>query len=442
MNKIIEKIRKEIVPSKKIQDERRKIADMIIRLIQEQNNQNIVGVELGGSFAKGTWLAQKADIDVFVKFKNSMPDKKFRMLSEKIGFGALKKYKPYTRYSEHPFVEAMVHGVKVNVVPCYNVKKGEWKSSADRSQFHTKFMLKELDVKKQNEVRILKQFLKSNNVYGAEMSKQGFSGYVCEVLVWNLGGFKEILERFAVIQKGDVIGHAARTFDTTISIIDPIDGNRNLAAAVSDQSFASLVLASRAFLIKPSLDFFRPKKPRISKEAQKHMITIEFVHPKQSPDIIWGQIRKASASLTAQLNSSGFNVIKNAAFSDDANHATLAFLLESHSISKKHVRMGPEIFSEKDLSGFIAKNRSKSNLMWVDKSKRVMSLEDRKFISAEKFLYNLLEKSDRSGIPKGLQKHIKKGFTVSTGGRKLQRTIKEELLEFVSIDEKIFSVYK
>jgi len=36
-----------------------------------------------------------------------------------------------------------------------------------------------------DDVRLLKQFLQSNSVYGAEIAKQGFSGYVAEVLVWN-----------------------------------------------------------------------------------------------------------------------------------------------------------------------------------------------------------------------------------------------------------------
>jgi len=41
----------------------------------------------------------------------------------KIGFQSLKKFRPYTRYAEHPFVEAVVDGTKVNIVPCYNVKR-------------------------------------------------------------------------------------------------------------------------------------------------------------------------------------------------------------------------------------------------------------------------------------------------------------------------------
>ena len=48
----------------------------------------------------------------------------------------MKKYSPYVRYSEHPYVEAKIKNTKINVVPFYDVKIGEWKSAADRSPFH------------------------------------------------------------------------------------------------------------------------------------------------------------------------------------------------------------------------------------------------------------------------------------------------------------------
>ena len=441
----MEKIRRQVIPPKKIQAQKKRIADLVLELVKEQINQhkNIVDVVIGGSYAKGTWLAENADIDVFVKFRDTVPDVEFRQLGQQIGFAALKKYKPYIRYSEHPYVEAHIQGTKVNVVPCYDVKKGNWKSSADRSQFHTKFMLKSLNIKKQNEVRILKQFLKSNGLYGAEISKQGFSGYVSEVLIWNLKSFENVLKKFAGIDQHEIIGKTSKTFDTIISIIDQIDENRNLAAAISDENFARLVLVCRAFLQKPSMDFFKKSKPQISRQALKQIIVLDFEYAQRSPDIIWGQIKRASSSLSTQFNVSGFNVVKNSAFADEKNHATLVFLLESHEIAVKQVREGPDIFKEKDLKGFIVKNLKNSDLMWVDKTRKVLSLEKREFYNAEKFLKNLLTKKlSRSGIPKGLRDDIKTGFTISVGGKKLRKSIKEEITEFVSIDQKTFYVYK
>jgi len=138
----------------------------------------VVGLEFGGSFAKGTWLSKDADVDIFIKFKKNVSEEKFEKISKKIGFDSLKKYSPYVRYSQHPYVEAKIKNTKINVVPCYDVKIGEWKSAADRSPFHTKFMEKSLTSKMRNEVRVLKTFLKLNGIYGSEIAKQGFSGYI------------------------------------------------------------------------------------------------------------------------------------------------------------------------------------------------------------------------------------------------------------------------
>ena len=66
----------------------------------------VVGLEFGGSFAKDTWLSKDADIDIFIRFKKSVSEEKFEKISKKIGFDALKKYSPYVRYSQHPYVEA------------------------------------------------------------------------------------------------------------------------------------------------------------------------------------------------------------------------------------------------------------------------------------------------------------------------------------------------
>ena len=127
--------------------------------------------------------------------KKTTSEKNFEIIGKKIGFDSLKKFKPYIRYSEHPFVEADIDGVGVNVVPCYDIKKGEWKSAADRSTFHTEFMSEKLTGSMKDDIRILKCFLKINGMYGAEIAKQGFSGYVCEVLVYYLGSFENVLKK-------------------------------------------------------------------------------------------------------------------------------------------------------------------------------------------------------------------------------------------------------
>ena len=142
MNSILKYAKKETAPPKKLQEKKQRVAKKACDLVSQciEKHSQVVGFELGGSYAKGTWLPEKADIDIFVKFNKKTPEKNFRNIGTEIGFQSLKKYKPYTRHAEHPFVEAIIDGTRVNIVPCYDVNKGEWQSATDRSIYHTKFM--------------------------------------------------------------------------------------------------------------------------------------------------------------------------------------------------------------------------------------------------------------------------------------------------------------
>lgn len=144
MKKVISSVMKSVIPTKATEKSKKQIAELALQLVKKETEKfsEIIDLEFGGSFAKGTWLSKDADVDIFVRFKKSTSEEKFEKISKKIGFDSLKKYSPYVRYSEHPYVEAKIKDTKINVVPFYDVKIGEWKSAADRSTFHTKFMSK------------------------------------------------------------------------------------------------------------------------------------------------------------------------------------------------------------------------------------------------------------------------------------------------------------
>jgi len=440
MKQIISKVRKSVVPSKNIKKLKKQIADEVFILVENQirDYPEIVGLEFGGSYAKDTWLSKDADIDVFIKFEKSITDEKFTEISKKVGFESMKKYNPHVRYSEHPYVEARIKETKINVVPCYDVGLGEWKSSADRSPFHTKFMQNELTPKMRNEVRILKTFLKLTKIYGAEIAKQGFSGYVSEVLIINYGSFENVVKSIAKIQQNQVIGKTSKVFETSIVIIDPIDGNRNLAAAISDENIGKFILACRSFQNNPILQFSKPKKLKLSKNNWENVLVVKFNFKMRSPDIIWGQIKRATTSLVTQLELGGFNVLRSKSYSDEQNEAYLFFLLESTKISKNYSKSGPEFFRESDCNSFISKNIVKTQLMWVGDDKKIISLEERKHNEVVKFMKELLKNNLQTGIPKGLQDDFKKGFKVFSANKNLGKSIKEVVSDLISTDDTIF----
>ena len=440
MKKIITQAKKLVIPTKSHEKSKLQIAQEAFELVERQikNYPEVIGLEFGGSFAKGTWLPKSADIDIFIKFKEKTSSEKFEEISKKIGFAAMRNYNPYVRYSEHPYVEAKIKNTKINVVPCYDVKLGNWKSSADRSPFHTRHMKKALTHKMRNDVRLLKTFLQSTEIYGAEVAMQGFSGYVSEVLILNFGSFENVIKSIAKIKENQVVGKTTKKFDTPIVIIDPIDSNRNLAAAISEENIGKFILNCRAFQINPSLKFFKGKKHKKSKLDQDNILVVKFNFKMRSPDIIWGQIKRATNSLSTQLKIGGFNVLRSASYTDEKKEAYLLFLLESPIIPQKYSKFGPEFFREKDCRSFISKNISTTQLMWINEDRKIVSLEKRKNFEVVKFLSEFLKNNLQTGIPKGLQGDFKKGFEVFLGTKNLSKSIKEVTRDLTTTDETIF----
>ncbi|MGI0017275.1 MAG: CCA tRNA nucleotidyltransferase [Nitrosotalea sp.] len=444
MSNILEQARKISIPARQEQEEIGALAEKLLALVKKEaaNYPEVISVELGGSFAKGTWLKGKLDLDIFVKIKKDTDEKQFEKIGREIGFSSMKKFHPYVRYSEHPYVEAVVEGTKVNVVPCYDVEKGQWKSAADRSSFHTRFILEKLDEEKKNEVRLLKKFLRGIDIYGAEIAKEGFGGYVSEVLIYHYGSFMKVLEAAANFAQGQVIGSPTKKFETALVLIDPIDSNRNLGTAISAQNCGKFILAARAYLKKPSLVFFNGKKPISDTKNLQNVLVVKFDYKSRSPDIIWGQVKRGATALSGQLELGGFHVLRKSATTDETSEAAMLFLLHSTTIEKLLVKNGPDVFRKAESENFILRN-SKNKLTWVDDDGRILSLQQRELHEAKKFLQSLLKKNlSKAGIPSGIIPDMKRSFRVLEGNQVTSKSIKKALAELTSTNGLIFGLNK
>jgi tRNA nucleotidyltransferase (CCA-adding enzyme) len=444
MRNILEQAKKISIPTKQEEEKIQLLSDKLVNLVKKEavKYPEVTLVELGGSYAKGTWLKGKLDLDIFIKIKKETEEKRFEEIGKKIGFDSMKNFNPYVRYSEHPYVEAETQNTRVNVVPCYDVEKGQWKSAADRSSFHTKFILEKLDEEKKNEVRLLKKFLRGVDIYGAEIAKEGFGGYVAEVLIYHYGSFIKVLEVAANFTKGQVIGNPTKKFETALILIDPIDSNRNLGTAISAQNFGRFILAARAYLEKPSLRFFNGKKLISNTKNLKNTIVIKFNYKWRSPDIIWGQVKRGATALSGQLELAGFQVLRKSTITDEKSEAAMLFLLHSPLIEKFMVKNGPDVFRKPESENFILRN-SKNKLTWVDGDGRILSLQEREFYDAKKFLQSLLKKNlSKAGIPNGIILDVKRGFKVLEGHQVTSKSIKKALAELTSTNELIFGSNK
>lgn len=403
----------------------------------------VVDVVFGGSFAKGTWLRGDADIDIFFKVKPSVAVEKFEELGRSVGQDALKAHRPRMRYSDHPYVEAFVKNVRINVVPCYDVEQGKWQSAADRSPFHTEFIGRNFDDEKRRQARLLKKFLKATGIYGAEISTGGFSGYVSEVLVLKYGSFEGVLNAAAdwqerqVVSVGDYDPDIVKGFISPIVIIDPVDSRRNLGTAISPESAGRFMLAARAFLDRPSIKFFKKSQrgPETKKKLLQNVLVVEFSHRERSPDIVWGQLKRSVNAVAKQLELADFAVLRSSCVTDEKKSAAMAFLLESMTLPPYTKKKGPEVFRRNDTARFLA-GKKKPLVTWVDKEMRVAMLVDRKAIDARKFAKSLLQKAENSGVAKDL---IAGKLQIYSGsGRKVKGVAKEAISEVVSTERLIF----
>jgi len=426
------------------------IANKAFTLVKEASTHfdGVVDVLFGGSYAKGTWLRGDVDIDIFVKVRPDVSEQEFERIGEELGMLALKRYKPYLRYSEHPYVEAYVDKIRVNVVPCYDVEKGKWKSAADRSPYHTKFVKESMGYEKRREVRLLKRFMKTVGVYGSEIATHGFSGYVCEVLILKYGSCINVLKEATEFREGEVISMEGinediiKLFNSALIIIDPIDSRRNLGTAISDESVGRMILAARRFIERPSIKFFKSVHARKEMKFVDNLIVMKFNYKHRSPDIIWGQLKSSVKAIAKQLSINGFKVIRYTSSTDENGGAAFAFMLETITVPKMIVRQGPKVFERDHTEKFLDKNLRKSKMIWVGDDTRVFALLDSRFDNAISFLKFLLSKNiNASGIAPGLMSDLRKGFQIYSGKRVKSvkdAFVKEAVSELVTTDQFAF----
>ena len=327
------------------------------------------GVLVGGSYAKGTWLPGHVDLDIFVRLDPSVSDEDFERIGLEIGRTTTRGYPTGKKFAQHPYTEATVGGVRINIVPCFAVEKGEWRSAADRSPFHVT-LVKNLSERSREQVRILKLFMNAVGVYGAEIERRGFSGYVAEVLIMKFETFERVLRWFA--------DEAAPREGRPFTLPDPVDGARDLGIAVSGESLGRMVLASRGFLRHPGLAFFRSMPGRARPSMKESVFAVVFAHKKMSEDTLWGELRRTAHHVVRHVEVSGFAVARSMSASNNADASAILLIPEIAELPQDEQRIGPTVDRRKDVEAFVTSNAKDARLVWLDDDARVRILKPRR----------------------------------------------------------------
>ena len=441
---------REVVPSQEEREATRRLQDKLLtKAYATVKGHYAIEPIFCGSIAKGTWLAGTKDIDLFLMFREQVS----RDDLERIGLQVAKEIceglggRWEIAYAEHPYLRAEIEGHKVDIVPSYDVADAsKIKSAVDRTPHHVRYVLSALDKNLLNDVRLLKKFCEGAGVYGSDLKTEGFSGYLCELLVIEYGTFESVLQAAKEWNPGTVIdiekhyegprnevsGHrnAERSVGNKnfhkdpLVVIDPVDHNRNVASVLSLENFFVFTKKAREFLEDPKLSaFFRlPPTPLTIDDIAKHVnerqtrfVFVRFATPDVLEDVLWPQLRKCTERMRGLLEENEFEVLRTGVWSDDAATVLVIELLvdELPSIRK---RRGPSAFDAVNSKKFL--DHYKGYNVFIEDEFWVVELA-RRHRSAIDLLKELLSENEPAlragGIPSRIAEAIHEDVEIATG---------------------------
>lgn len=414
----IDEIVKQLIP-RVIPDELEKnllsntVKIVVERLDEEIKRRNInAKVEVQGSVAHGTWLPGDRDIDVFILFDPSVGREYLVNKGLEIAKTAFPDY--IERYADHPFITARVNGFLVDIVPAAMISDAsKLVTAADRTPLHTKYLLSVLTDELRLHARILKLFMKSLGVYGAEIKVQGFSGYLIELLTVIYNGFPNFIKNAANwVPYKTILPGGENVFNDPLVVIDPVDPKRNVASPVSLENMSIVIQASRMMLKNPSLKFFEtPMERKLNNSSIRrlrtrgsHLIVIVSTCPKIPPDMLWGELRHSMYGIQKLMENYDFNVIDSTCWSDEHSNIIFAYEVKELKLPKVKIVRGPPISMRDACERFIESHKD----VWI-RDDVLYAYSERSVTDVRKLLK---EKIFTASLSRHVMEEFRKGFEV------------------------------
>ncbi|MCQ2356165.1 MAG: CCA tRNA nucleotidyltransferase, partial [Methanocorpusculum sp.] len=327
-----------------------------------------------GSVARGTWVKGDKDIDIFMLFPPELPREELQEKGLAAAYAVVEKFSGTAeeKYAEHPYLNAVIEGFDVDLVPCYHVAStAEMKCAVDRTPFHTRYLLPKIAPLRED-VLLLKQFAKGGGVYGSDHMTGGFSGYLCELLILAYGGFSEFMQAASKFRYGEVIdieGYypdkkaVRKKFSEPLVVIDPTDKDRNVAAALTPTRFAEFMELARDYCAEPSPVYFIADPPTqmgrtefaaVLQQRGTAMLAIRLKTPPYVADTVVPQLRKSMESVRSMLVAEDFQ-IHRAEVSMGAENSLILFELLVDRLPEIVVRDGPPVWNHENADRFVDK---------------------------------------------------------------------------------------
>ncbi len=328
---------------------------------------------LVGSVARRTCVRGDRDLDIFMLFDPDLPREELERegLSLAHSIAARHAEQVVEKYAEHPYVNATIQGMDVDLVPCYRVVAATGiQSAVDRTPFHNRYISARIG-QFTDDVLLLKQFVKAGGVYGSDQMTEGFAGYLCELLTLHYGGFTNLITAGASWRPGlviDIEEHQAKEFEDPLVVIDPVDPRRNVSASVSLTKLLEFSELCRGYLESPSRWFFyRPPVCIMTREeAEAELLrrgsffyAIAIPTPPLIEDIVVPQLRKSMQTLTELLERHEF-IVARADAAMLPERSMILFELLGDTLPAVRYHAGPPANSSSNARKFLDKYMNNS----------------------------------------------------------------------------------
>ena len=259
---------------------------------------------IGGSFAKNTIIKKEHyDIDIFARFDKKYREKNISAITKQALSGI--KNVAEIHGSRDYFKVKANHSVVIEIIPVLKISNPkDAENITDLSYFHVKYINKKIKSKKLNdEIRIAKAFCHANNAYGAESYISGFSGYGLELLIYYYKNFINFIKVVSKTNTNDkiiidieknyknkkdiLLDINSAKLSSPIILIDPTYKQRNVLAALSQETFDNFRESCRNFLKNPAIKDFEIKKLNLeeaksrAKKNKNELIILKATTDKQ-----------------------------------------------------------------------------------------------------------------------------------------------------------------
>jgi tRNA nucleotidyltransferase (CCA-adding enzyme) len=380
-----------VEPTKAEKEQFNKVTTEFLTLL----NKSLIKAKamLGGSGAKDTWLSTSFDVDVFVQFDYSLKSSNLSDILEKSLRQSFPKHNINRVHGSRDYFQLVYKKINFEVVPIIKISHADDAVNiTDISPLHVEWVNKHTK-KLKNDIRLAKLFFKANKLYGAESHISGLSGYVVEILVAYYNGFENMLK--AMIKWKDkvildpekyykndemVLFHIDNEkLKSPLILVDPVDKDRNTAAALSKEKFNKIKKLAQEYLENKSESYFKHKKINFKGGNE---IIVEVVPLDGKKDIVGAKLLKCFNFLKKELKL--FEIIE--ADWEWDNNCKFYFNFKTTELNKLIIRKGPPLEMKEHVQEF-----KKANKKTFEHKNHIMAKETRKETSLKNIIVMLVE---------------------------------------------------